>query len=59
MLARVETINPAGAAVKKIVIAVCCLVVVAAAGYGWSAYHNKQRFEAVMADYAKEQPAHR
>jgi Tfp pilus assembly protein PilE len=44
--------------VKKVVIILGCLAVVAAVGYGWTTYQNKQRFDAVMADYAKDQ-AHR
>ena len=44
---------------RKLVIAVCALFVVAVAGSGWAAYQNKQRFGAVMAEYAKDQPSHR
>ncbi len=46
---------------KKILIAACCLlvaVVAVLASPAWRAYQNKQRFNAVMAEYTKSQPAH-
>jgi predicted negative regulator of RcsB-dependent stress response len=45
--------------IKKVLVVVCCLAVAFVAWSGWSSYQNKQRFEDVRAEYAKEQPAHR
>ncbi len=45
--------------IRKILIIAGCLVVAFVAWSGWSAYQNKQRFDAVVAEYAKDQPAHR
>ena len=45
--------------VRKVLIAVVCVFAVAVAWSGWSAYQNKQRFETVMSEQAKDQSAHR
>jgi Phr family secreted Rap phosphatase inhibitor len=44
---------------KKIIIILCGLAVVAVVGAGWTTYQNKQRFDAVMAEYAKDQASRR
>ena len=47
---------------KKILIAVGCLVVVAVAvlaSPAWKTYQNKQRFDATLAEYKKDQAAQR
>ncbi len=44
---------------KKILIAVCCLAIAFVAGSRWVAYRNQQKFEAVLAEYAKTPTAHR
>ena len=48
--------------IRKILIALGCLFVAFVAFVawsGWTAHQNKQRFDAVMADYAKDPPNHR
>jgi hypothetical protein len=45
--------------IRKLLIAAGCLFVAFVAWSGWSAHQHKQRFDAVMADYAKDQPNHR
>jgi hypothetical protein len=45
--------------IRKLLLVVGCLAVAFVAWSGWTAHQNKQRFDAVMADYAKDQPNHR
>ena len=45
--------------VRKLLIIAGCLAIALVAWSAWSAHQNKQRVDAVIAEYAKEQPAHR
>lgn len=44
---------------KKLALVAITLFVVAIGAYGWNAHQNKQKFDAVMADYQKTAPAQR